>query len=191
MKSGFLHSVIKQFEYYKLLAEKTFDQLPDEALHWQYNTESNSIATIVKHLSGNMQSRWTDIFNTDGEKEWRNRESEFDNNILSRNEMLEYWNLGWTIFFSTLNSLNEEDLDKIIYIRNQGHTVSDAITRQLAHYPYHIGQIVYIGKLIADTNWKSLSIARGASDQYNTQKFNAPKQIVHFTDEFLPSKENK
>lgn len=191
MKSGFLLSVIKQFEYYKLLAEKTFDQLPDEALHWQYNTESNSIATIVKHLSGNMQSRWTDIFNTDGEKEWRNRESEFDNDILSRNEMLEYWNTGWTLFFETLNSLHADDLDKIIYIRNQGHTVSDAITRQLAHYPYHIGQIVYIGKLIANTNWKSLSIARGASDQYNTLKFNAPKQITHFTDEYLPTKENK
>ena len=191
MKSGFLLSVIKQFEYYKLLAEKTFDQLPDEALHWQYNTESNSIATIVKHLSGNMKSRWTDIFNTDGEKEWRNRESEFDNDILSRNEMLEYWNTGWTLFFETLNSLHADDLDKIIYIRNQGHTVSDAITRQLAHYPYHIGQIVYIGKLIANTNWKSLSIARGASDQYNTLKFNAPKQITHFTDEYLPTKENK
>lgn len=191
MKSGFLLSVIKQFEYYKQLAEKTFDQLPDEALHWQYNTESNSIATIVKHLSGNMQSRWTDIFNTDGEKEWRNRESEFDNDILSRNEMLEYWNTGWTLFFETLNSLHADDLDKIIYIRNQGHTVSDAITRQLAHYPYHIGQIVYIGKLVADTQWKSLSIARGASDQYNTLKFNAPKQITHFTDEYLPTKENK
>lgn len=191
MKSGFLFSVIKQFEYYKLLAEKTFDQLPDEALHWQYNTESNSIATIVKHLSGNMQSRWTDIFNTDGEKEWRNRETEFDNDILSRNEMLEYWNKGWTLFFETLNSLHADDMDKIIYIRNQGHTVSDAITRQLAHYPYHIGQIVYIGKLIANTNWKSLSIARGASDQYNTLKFNAPKQITHFTDEYLPTKENK
>ena len=191
MNTNYLESVIKQFEYYKQLAEKTFDQLPDEALHWQYNTESNSIATIVKHLSGNMQSRWTDIFNTDGEKEWRNRESEFDNDILSRNEMLEYWNKGWTPFFETLNSLHADDLDKIIYIRNQGHTVSDAITRQLAHYPYHIGQIVYIGKLIANTNWKSLSIARGASDQYNTLKFNAPKQITHFTDEYLPTKENK
>jgi len=191
MKTGFLLSAIKQFEYYKLLAEKTFDQLPDEALHWQYNAGSNSVATIVKHLSGNMRSRWTDIFNTDGEKEWRNRDSEFNNDILSRNEMMDYWNTGWAIFLDTLKSLTEEDLEKIIYIRNQGHTLMDAINRQLAHYPYHIGQIVYIGKLITDSNWNSLSIAKGKSDQYNQQKFSVPKQITHFTDEYLHSKKSK
>lgn len=188
MKSDYLTSAIKQFEYYKLLAEKTFDQVPEEKLFWQYNEDSNSIATIVKHLSGNMQSRWTDIFNSDGEKEWRNRDAEFVNDIKLRSDMLEYWNKGWSTLFDTLNSLADEDLSKIIYIRNEGHTVMDAINRQLAHYSYHIGQIVYIGKLIAGANWKTLSIARGASDQYNQEKFNAPKQIVHFTDEFLKSK---
>ncbi len=187
MNSGFLLSVIKQFEYYKLLAEQTFDQVPEEKLFWQYNEDSNSIATIVKHLSGNMQSRWTDIFNSDGEKDWRNRDAEFENDLQSKAEMLDTWNKGWTIFLDTLKSLSEQDLDKLIYIRNQGHTVMEAINRQLAHYPYHVGQIVFAGKLIAGEKWKTLSIAKGNSNQYNEEKFNAPKKRAHFTDDYLNS----
>ena len=187
MSSDYLQSVTKQFEYYKLLGEKTFAQLPDEKLFWQYNEESNSIATIVKHLSGNMLSRWTDFLTTDGEKEWRNRDGEFEADITTRAEMMALWDRGWKVFLDTLHSLKEEDLDKIIYIRNQGHTVTEAINRQLAHYPYHVGQIVFIGKMGAAT-WTSLSIPRGNSQTYNADKFAQPKQKAHFTDEFLKDK---
>lgn len=184
MNTPYLESVIKQFEYYKLLGEKTFAQLPDEALFWQYNPESNSIATIVKHLSGNMLSRWTDFRTTDGEKPWRNREAEFDNDLPTRTALLDAWNAGWQAFLDALKALSEEDLDAIIYIRNQGHTVLEAINRQLAHYPYHIGQIVYIGKMAAQ-HWNSLSIPRGQSAAFNADKFAQAQARGHFTDEAL------
>lgn len=167
MANDYLESIRKQFEYYKMLGEKTFAQLKDEQLFWQYNEESNSIATIVKHLSGNMRSRWTDFLTADGEKEWRNRDAEFENDIESREVLLKQWNEGWNCLFMALNSLSTHDLDKIIYIRNAGHTVTEAINRQLAHYPYHIGQIVFIGKMLAGTAWVSLSIPKGNSQKYN------------------------
>ncbi|AQW89459.1 DUF1572 domain-containing protein [Elizabethkingia anophelis] len=182
---GYLQSVKKQFSYYKALAEKTFAQLTEEQLFWQYNEESNSIAIIAKHLAGNMLSRWTDIFNTDGEKEWRNRDAEFENDFQSKVELIEFWNKGWNIFQTTLESLKNEDLEKVIYIRNQGHTVLEAINRQLAHYPYHVGQIVFIGKMICNQNWESLSIPRNTSADYNQNMFNKPKHRAHFTDETL------
>lgn len=190
MNTGYLESVLKQFEYYKLLGEKTFAQLPDEKLFWQYNGDSNSIATIVKHLWGNMLSRWTDFLTTDGEKEWRNRDAEFENDITTREELLQKWNEGWKVFLDTLKSLKEEDLQRTIYIRNQGHTVMEAINRQLAHYPYHVGQIVFIGKMGAET-WQSLSIPKGNSKEFNAEKFAQPKHKAHFTDEFLKDAEKK
>lgn len=192
MNSNYLESVIKQFEYYKMLGDKTFAQVADEKLFYQYNDDSNSIAIIVNHLWGNMLSRWTDFLNSDGEKEWRNRDAEFENEIQSKEEMISKWEEGWSCFFSALNSLNEEDLDKIIYIRNQGHTVMEAINRQLAHYPYHIGQIVFIGKMLSENNWQSLSIPKGNSNQYNSEKFSKAKEKTHFTDEFLnPNSDSK
>jgi Protein of unknown function (DUF1572) len=184
MNTTYLESATKQFEYYKMLGEKTFAQIPEDTLFWQFNENSNSIATIVKHLWGNMASRWTDFLSTDGEKEWRNRDAEFENDISSKKDMIDKWNEGWKIFLDTLHSLKEEDLDKIIYIRNQGHTVLEAINRQLAHYPYHVGQIVFIGKMCAET-WDSLSIPKGNSTNYNSDKFSKPKGRAHFTDEFL------
>jgi len=174
MTYNYLQSVIKQFEYYKLLGEKTFNQLPDEKLFWQYNDDSNSVATIVKHLSGNMLSRWTDFLTTDGEKEWRNRDSEFENDITTRTELLEKWNTGWNCLFTALNSIKETDLNKIVYIRNESHTIIDAINRQLAHYSYHVGQIIFIGKMVTD-NWASLSIPKGNSKAYNETKFSKSK----------------
>ena len=185
MESNFLESAIRQFEFDKLLAKKTFDQLSDEQFFWQFNEESNSVATIVKHMSGNMVSRWTDFLKSDGEKEWRNREAEFDNDITSRETMLQIWKSGWDCVFGTLRSLQPEDLSKTVYIRNMGHTVVDAITRQMAHYPYHIGQIIYIGKMAAGKDWKSLSIPRGGSANYNADKFAKPRRMEHFTDEIL------
>jgi hypothetical protein len=187
MEKDYLQSTIKQFEYYKLLGEKAIDQLPEEKLFWQYNNESNSIAVIVKHLWGNMLSRWTDLLTTDGEKEWRNRDAEFDNDIQSKDELLLKWTEGWQCLLNTLKDLTEEDLEKIVYIRNQGHTVLEAINRQLAHYPYHIGQIIYIAKMVSDSNWKSLSIPKGNSNSFNAEKFSKPKSKQHFTEEFLKS----
>ncbi len=187
----YLNSVRKQFEYYKQLGDKTFSQLQDEHLFWTYNDESNSIATIVKHLSGNMLSRWTDFLTSDGEKEWRNRDSEFEDSVTTRQELINQWEKGWKCFFDALNALKTEDLDKIIYIRNQGHSVTEAINRQLAHYPYHVGQIVFIGKMLSENGWNSLSIPKGKSQDFNAEKFSKPKQKRHFTDEFLKDQTKK
>ena len=188
METIHLESIKKQFMYYKLLGEKTFDQLYDEHFFWQYNQESNSIGTIVKHLSGNMISRWTDFLTTDGEKKWRNRDAEFENDLKTKADVLICWNNGWDCLFEALNSLTENDLTKEIFIRNQGQTVLDAISRQLAHYPYHVGQIVFIGKMITNEQWKSLSIPKGESNKYNAEKFEEPKHTAHFTDEYLNKK---
>jgi hypothetical protein len=183
--SDYLITVKKQFKYYKLLGDKTFDQMSDEQLFWKYNDESNSIAIIVKHLWGNMLSRWTDFLISDGEKEWRDRDGEFESDIKNRSELIEKWEAGWQCLFSALDSLSTSDLNRIVYIRNQGHTVLEAINRQLAHYPYHIGQIVFLGKMQAGGSWKSLSIPKGESKVFNKEKFNKPKLRGHFTDEFL------
>jgi Protein of unknown function (DUF1572) len=184
MNNEYLASAIKQFEYYQTLGEKAFGQLPDEALFWQYNEESNSIATIIKHLWGNMLSRWTDFLTSDGEKKWRQRDAEFENDITTRSEMMAKWKEGWNCLLNTLRTLKEDDMDRMIYIRNQGHTVAEAINRQLAHYPYHVGQIIYIAKMAAG-KWESLSIPRGASQIYNKEKFAQPKRKQHFTDEII------
>lgn len=189
MSANYLDSIKRQFLYYKDLGEKAIEQTPEEKLVWQYNAESNSIATIVKHLNGNMISRWTDFLTSDGEKEWRNRDGEFENDIRTKAQVLEVWNKGWDCFFNTINSLSTDDLLKIIYIRNQGHTVMEAINRQLAHYPYHIGQIVFVAKMIANEKWESLSIPRNKSQDYNAEKFSQEKSKTHFTDEYL--KKNK
>ena len=176
-----LSSSIKQFQYYKSLGEKTFAQIPEEKLFWKCTKESNSISTIVKHIHGNMMSRWTDFLTTDGEKNWRKRDEEFDNDIKTKEELLAKWNEGWECLFSAISPLTESDLNKEIYIRNMGHSVAEAINRQLAHYPYHVGQIVFIGKMVADKNWESLSIAKGSSKEYNEEKFSKPKRKEHFT----------
>lgn len=187
MDINYLESAKKQFEYYKMLGDKTFSQIPDEKLFWKYNDESNNIAIIVKHMSGNMLSRWTDFLNSDGEKEWRQRDAEFENDIKTKEELIQKWNEGWNCLFEALNSLKEEDLLKTIYIRNQGHSVTEAINRQLAHYPYHVGQIVFIGKMICNEKWTSLSIPKGNSSNYNAEKFSKEKHTEHFSDEFLKS----
>lgn len=174
MNANYLESAIRQFEYYKKLGERTFDQLSDEQLFLQINDESNSIATIVKHLWGNMLSRWTDFLTEDGEKEWRKRDAEFENDLRDRTELMDKWNDGWALLFSTLGALNERDLEKVVYIRNQGHTVVEAINRQLAHYAYHVGQLVFLGKMMCSKEWSTLSIPRGQSEAYNEDKFSQP-----------------
>jgi len=191
MKSDYLRSAIKQFEYYKLLGDNTFAQLDHYDLFWKYNVDSNNnnIATIVKHLWGNMLSRWTDFLSSDGEKLNRDRDDEFVDDIQSQEELLNKWEEGWECLFKALKSLKEEDLDKVIFIRNEGHTVVEAINRQLSHYPYHIGQIVYIGKMLQRKRWVSITIPKGESKSYNAGKFAQEPQRKHFTDEFLKKNE--
>ncbi len=186
--TDYLESVKKQFEYYKMLGDKTLTQVPDDKLFWKFNESSNSIAIIVNHLCGNMLSRWTDFLSSDGEKEWRVRDLEFENQLSSRADLIERWDEGWECLFGALNSLAETDLQKMIYIRNQGHTVVEAINRQLAHYPYHIGQMIFIGKMVCDHAWTSLSIPKGSSEQYNASKFSEPRHKEHFTEEHIRKK---
>lgn len=183
MRSNYLSSVSKQFEYYKILGEKTFEQLKDEDLFLQFNNESNSIAIIVNHLWGNMKSRWTDFLISDGEKEWRNRDMEFESIIKTRTEMLYKWNDGWSCLFEALNSLNESNFDSKIFVRNQSHSIVEAVNRQMMHYAYHIGQIVYVGRMIKGIEWESLSIPKGKSKDFNTKKFSKGNHKGHFTDE--------
>ncbi len=176
MKNNYLESAISQFKHYKNLGERTFDQLDDKDLFWQYNEASNSVAIIVKHMWGNMLSRWTDFLTADGEKEWRKRDEEFEADITTREEMIEKWEEGWACLFTALDAITEEDLaSTTIYIRNEGHSITEAINRQLAHYAYHVGQIVFIGKMASD-NWGALTIAKGDSKKYNQEMFAKPKQ---------------
>lgn len=157
---------LKRFQYYKNIADQTFEQLEEPQLFWQYNPESNSIATIVKHISGNMISRWTNFLTEDGEKEWRNRDAEFENDIQSKAEMLEMWEKGWLVLFDALNQVNDANINSIILIRGEKLSFVDALLRQLAHYPYHIGQIIYLAKMLKNDDWETLSIARNKSQEY-------------------------
>jgi len=173
----------KQFSYYKFLAEKSIEQLEDKTLFEVVGEGTNSIAVIMKHISGNLLSRWTNIFEEDGEKEWRERDEEFIDRFEGKADLMEYWNKGWLVLFDTLNELEDLDLEKIIYIRNMGCTVHDAIIRQICHYPYHIGQIVFLAKLIKGESFISLSIPKGESTTYNAERFKKDKSIKHFTDD--------
>ncbi|HET9435094.1 MAG TPA: DUF1572 family protein [Chitinophagaceae bacterium] len=164
----YLSTVIRRLKYYKELGEKTFEQLEEKDFHLLPTSESNSIAVIVQHLTGNMLSRFTNFLTEDGEKEWRQRDDEFEIHDLSKQQIIDLWNKGWQCCFEALQSLTANDLLTIIYIRKEPLTVVDAINRQLAHYPYHIGQIIYIGRMIKNKDWKNLSIPKGLSSQYNS-----------------------
>jgi hypothetical protein len=189
--SIYLESVKKLFLYYKTLGEKAMSQLEPKQLFVQTNEDTNSMATIVKHLSGNMLSRWTDFLTTDGEKEWRFRDAEFENDLSTKEAVLESWNKGWDCLLSALESLKPEQLLDIVYIRNEGHTVLEAINRQLAHYSYHVGQMVFYAKELKNSSWDSLSIARNNSQNYNTDKFAKDKEIKNFTDAEIKRLDNQ
>lgn len=175
MSSVFLKAASRQFNHYRQLAENTFLQLSDEQLFWAPNEDSNSIAVIVKHMRGNMLSRWTDFLTADGEKTWRERDAEFENDLDTREELLKKWEEGWACLFNTLENLAESDLQKTVTIRTQPLTVMDAILRQVAHYAYHAGQIVYIGKSLKGSDWNPLSIPKGGSAAYLDAIRNAGK----------------
>lgn len=187
---NYLENTRNLFAYYKQLGDKSMVQLTENQLFWKYAEAENSVATIVKHLSGNMLSRWTNFMTTDGEKAWRNRDDEFEDTTLkTKAAVLEKWEMGWDCLFNAIIPLKEQDLELIVYIRNQGHTVVEAINRQVGHYAYHVGQIVLMAKMQKGKDWQTLSIAKGASKAYNKDKFAQEKAKGHFTDEFLDKKE--
>jgi len=167
----YLSSALRQFKTYKALGDKTFGQLKEEEVNYTPGPDSNSIALVVKHMHGNMISRWTDFLTSDGEKPNRNRDQEFEGKFSGKSEMLRIWEEGWKVLFASLEALKPEDLLKTVLIRNEPHTVLEAINRQLAHYPYHVGQIVFLGKMIRKGEWSSLSIPKGKSEEFNKKMF--------------------
>ena len=187
---SYLNSAISQFKYYQILGDKTIAQLSEEQLFIQNSEVENSIGVIINHLWGNMISRWTDFKTTDGEKEFRKRDQEFETVIITKEELLNKWDEGWNCLFGALESLKRDELEDIIYIRNQGHTIVEAINRQLSHYSYHVGQIVLLGKIAKKKDWESLSISKADSKNYNQEKFSKEKKKTHFTEEYINKKSN-
>ncbi|MFN0082334.1 MAG: DUF1572 family protein [Ferruginibacter sp.] len=159
LEENYLTFSKKQFAQYKLLAEKAIDQIDGEKLFIQANKESNSIAMIVQHMAGNMVSRWTDFLTTDGEKNWRKRDEEFELILKTKEDVMQAWENGWQCLFTALDNLTPSLLLQTIFIRAEAHTVLQAINRQLAHYPYHVGQIIFIAKMFND-QFETLSMPR-------------------------------
>jgi hypothetical protein len=181
LQTSYLNGVKSLFKYYRSLAEKSIAQVEPDLIFLRPSQESNSIAIIIQHMAGNMISRWTDFKTTDGEKSWRNRDEEFMEIIQDKDQLMHRWEVGWECFEHALDSIYEEDLQEIIYIRNEGHSIMDALNRQLAHYSYHVGQIVFIAKMLKPNEWVSLSIPINKSAVFNTDKFSVEKGVRHFT----------
>ena len=170
----FLESAIKRVSYYKDLGDKTFVQLTENDFHFTSCEDCNSIATIIQHMHGNMLSRWTDFLTSDGEKEWRNRDAEFEDQKFNKEKLLKLWEEGWACFLDAAKSLSQDDFKKTIYIRSQPLTVVDAFNRQFAHYPYHVGQIIFVAKILKNKNWQNLSVPKGRSSEYTNELKNQP-----------------
>jgi hypothetical protein len=164
--TSYVHDSISLFRQYKKLAERAMDQVTDDQLADALDCEANSIAVLIKHMAGNMRSRWTDFLTTDGEKPG-NRDTEFEHPPATRAELMDLWKQGWKCVFSALESLSEEDLGRTITIRGEAHSVMQAINRQTAHYSYHCGQIVLLAKHFRKDEWQSLSVPRGKSGDFN------------------------
>lgn len=160
LPAHFRATSLQWLRYYKSLGDQAIARLTDAQLHEAPNSSSNSIAVIIRHLHGNMLSRWTDFLNTDGEKEWRQRDEEFELHAETKAQLIDRWEAGWSCCFQALESITDEDLMKTIFIRKQPLTVLDAIQRQLTHYPYHVGQMVYLSRMMLDLQWESLSIPK-------------------------------
>jgi uncharacterized damage-inducible protein DinB len=167
--TSYTKDAIELFRYYKRLADNAIAQCPDDKLSAEIDPESNSIAIIMKHMSGNMRSRWTDFLTTDGEKPDRQRDSEFEAPAKTRAELIAMWEAGWKLLFDALTPLTDAELSKTITIRTEPHSVMQAINRQTAHYSYHIGQIVYLARHFAGSQWKTLSIAKNKSRKFNVR----------------------
>src|SRR5216684_1656360 len=167
--TSYLQDSIGVFHYYKKLGERALAQCPDEALFTTHDAESNSIAIIVKHMAGNMRSRWTDFLTTDGEKPDRNRDTEFEDPPKTRADLLEMWERGWKLLFGALEPLSDADLTRTITIRTEPHSVMQAINRQVGHYSYHVGQIVYLAKHFSGAKWTTLTVPRRKSAEFNAK----------------------
>ena len=165
--TSYLEDSLEIFRHYKRLGDRAMAQIADEQLFASLDAEANSIAIVVKHMAGNMRSRFTDFLTTDGEKPDRNRDSEFEGAATTRGELMGQWENGWAILFSALEPLTDEDMERTVTIRGEAHSVMQTINRQLAHYPHHIGQIVLLAKHFAGSNWKTLSIPKNASAAFN------------------------
>ncbi|MFN0033043.1 MAG: DUF1572 family protein [Flavobacteriales bacterium] len=174
IENNYIENVQQLFAQYKSLAEKAMTQVEDKRLFWEFNNESNSIAKLVQHLNGNMLSRFTNFYEEDGEKPWRDRDTEFETLLTTRLELNEAWEKGWQCFFNILNNLKENDLMNTVVIRGEKHTVVQALNRQLAHYSYHIGQIVFLAKMLNETGWHSLSIPKNKSVEFNEKMMMKP-----------------
>jgi hypothetical protein len=166
-KMSYLKLATENFKSIKNQAERAMEQLNLDQLHFSPNEESNSIAIIAKHMSGNLKSRFSDFLTTDGEKTDRNRDGEFEGTFAAREDLLTHWNDGWTVLFQTLSQLTEKDLAQTVLIRNEPHTAIEAIQRQIVHQATHAGQIVYLAKMIKNGEWNTLSIQKGHSQQFN------------------------
>ncbi len=180
----FLTDIIKQFRYYKILGDKALAQVTDEEFYFREHDDLNSLAIIVKHICGNLLSRFTQFKTTDGEKAWRRREEEFTLHPTVRSDMMEIWDKAWTVLFNELDDLRADDLDETIIIRTQPHNISTALIRALAHISNHIGQIVLLAKTFRKDEWESLSIPKGQSDSFN-KKATASTKPDHYTDVLL------
>jgi len=165
--TSYVSDSLNLFRYYKKLAERAMEQVPDDQLFAQLDPESNSIAIVVKHMAGNMRSRWTDFLTTDGEKPDRDRDTEFVNAPATRDALMRAWNDGWDRVFQAIEPLSDADLTRTVLIRGEAHSVMQAINRQIAHYAHHIGQIVMLAKHLAGEKWTSLSIPRNRSADFN------------------------
>ncbi|MFC3419902.1 DUF1572 family protein [Salinicoccus hispanicus] len=162
----YLNVIKSRFREIKRLGDRTLEQLSEADLHWQYNEDTNTIAILVKHLRGNMHSRWTDVFTTDGEKPNRHRDGEFEDDLQTIEGVSDAWEEGWQLFLTTLESFDAEDLLRTQKIRGEDHTILEALERQHTHYASHIGQMMFIGKQVKGSDWQSLSIPKGQSEQY-------------------------
>lgn len=172
LNTSYLQDSIGLFRYYKKLGDRAMAQCPDEALFIALDEESNSIAIIVKHMAGNMRSRWLDFLTTDGEKPDRNRDTEFETPPDTRVQLIEMWDRGWKYVFDALEPLTETDLTRTVTIRSEPHSVMQAINRQVAHYSHHVGQILFLAKHLTFTKtgkWESLSVPRGKSADMNAK----------------------
>jgi len=165
--TSYVEDSLSLFRYYKKLGEGAMEQVSDEQLFAALDPEMNSIAIIVKHIAGNMRSRWTDFLTSDGEKPDRNRDTEFEQPPSTRVDLLKLWNDGWQRVFSALEPLSDSDLQRSVLIRGEPHSVMQAINRQIAHYSYHVGQIVFLAKHLNASGWKSLSVPRNKSAEFN------------------------
>src|SRR5437763_14957052 len=169
-----------EFQQYRRMAERGMGELNDEAFFRRPGEQVNSVALIVKHMAGNLLSRWTDFLTTDGEKPWRNRDDEFVDTFAARDELIAYWESGWQRLFDALAGLSADDVGKTVTIRGEPHTVPLAIQRSLAHCGYHVGQIVLIARILAGDNWATITVPRGGSAGFNQRvwgkgHYQAPK----------------